>query len=112
MKYTYSSSLIVEGRGTLFQAGLGLTYEFDPAVSLFFEAAGRQARASGFEGEMSAGVKGKLYFYEEYNPVLKIWQAKVQLWDSTPAGENYRSAREAIVDLNGFCLKIGIMIRF
>jgi hypothetical protein len=111
-KFTYQSSQMAKGRGTVIEAGLGLKYEFDPAVSLFFEALGRQAKAKDFKGEISTGINGNLYFFEEYNPDLEIWQAKMQLLSSAPAGEYIRSAREAVVDFNGFSLKIGIMLRF
>jgi hypothetical protein len=110
--FSYTSSQIARGHGTIFQAGIGLKYELEPAVSLFFEASGRRAKASGFEGDEGSGSTGKLYFYEEYSPVFKLWQAKVQLWGSAPAGEYFRSVREASFDFNGFSLKMGILILF
>lgn len=112
VNFSYTSSQLADGHGTVFQAGLGLKVELEPSVSLFFEALGRRAKAAGFEGDVRSGIRGKLFFYEEYIPVLKLWQAKVQLSESTPAGENFRSVREALVDLNGFSLKMGIMIQF
>ena len=107
-----SSPQFATARGSLFEFGLGAKYNVEKNVSFFFEATGRASRPKHFQGELPDGTTGTLYFYEEYLPTVKLWQARLRLLTAAPEGEIFRSVREAVVDLNGFSLKIGIMIQF
>ncbi len=107
-----SSAQNATARGSLFEFGLGARYDVEKNVGFFFEATGHASRPKHFQGELPDGTTGTLYFYEEYIPTVKLWQARLRLLAAAPQGEIFRSVREALIDLNGFSLKIGIMIQF
>jgi len=99
-------------RGSLFLLGLGARYDVEKNIGFFFEASGRASRPKRFRGQLPDGTSGNLYFYEEFNPTVNLWQTRIQLQAVAPQGETFRSVREAVVDFNGFSVKIGILIRF
>jgi hypothetical protein len=105
--YTYTSFNSASGRGALVQGGLGVKYVQDPSLGFFCEASLRQAKVNSLKGE-----NGALYFFEEYYSSLDFWWAKIETMEMAPAGENFRSARKAVVDFSGFVLKLGFFIKF
>ncbi len=91
---------------------LGLSYAFDKSLGFFIEAMVRSAKVSGFEGEDKLGVKGRLFAYEEYRPVVGLWQPRTSLLPEEPGGKTVRNVREATVDFSGYSAKIGLFLKF
>jgi len=102
-----------------FQGGLGFEMRLGPILSAFLEAQGCYARFDGFEGSAAGSgsqntfgrVQGRLYFYQNkdfqnsYNPSISVHNEK-------PSGPDYRDVREAILDVGGFSLRAGFLLRF
>jgi len=109
--YKYSST-IANGKGISIGGGLGLCVEIDSYLSLYLEGEVNRAKISGFKGELEDGETGTLYYFEEYDPDLNYWQAKFQILAEEPKGDEFRSIKEAEIDLSGFSLKIGVIIKF
>jgi len=109
-KYSYSSQLAT-AKGTFFQGGLGFKYQLEAFISFFLEASAKAAKIDNFMGDLGK-EKGTLYFYEEYVPKTKFWEAKIRLMTKEPTGLFYRSVRKASVDFSGVSAKIGLMIKF
>lgn len=99
-------------RAPSFFSGLGLCYEAHPDVQFFIEAEAKLAKISKFEGELEEGKSATLFFYEEYNEIQQFWQAKNILHIEKPSGDDFRSVEEAVVNLSGFSVKVGITIKF
>lgn len=99
-------------QGTSLFSGLGLRYEAYPDIHFFIEAEAKLSKISKFQGELGEGEKATLYFYEQYDPYLEFWQAKIILHKEKPSGDDIRAAEEVIVDLSGYSIKIGITIKF
>jgi len=110
--YGYSLIQNTSARSPIFCASLGVMFETEPGINFFLEGSYRQARISGFTGEIEDGLSGTLYYYEEYDEKNDYWQAKMEIKDSQPAGDIYRSVRKGEVDLSGFSLKLGILLKF
>jgi hypothetical protein len=70
------------------------------------------AKINGFQGETHEGETGELYFFEEYSSDIDFWQAKFQMLTEGPSGDNFRSAKKAVVDFSGYSVKIGLLIKF
>lgn len=111
-KYLYPVSQAASGRGAVFQAGVGLSYQLDPGLAVFIEAGARKARASAFEGETRQGDKGILYAYERYLPGVDYWQPQVEVLAAEPLGSDVRNVAQAEVDLSGLVFRLGIKIKF
>ncbi|MGB7297312.1 MAG: hypothetical protein WBC70_17175 [Candidatus Aminicenantales bacterium] len=92
--------------------GLGLSYAFDRSVGFFAEIDQRWAEVSGFKGEDSEGVSGRLYSYEEYESNSDIWQPRMAIHPEEPGGEGVRDVRQATVDFSGYLIKIGLFLKF
>jgi hypothetical protein len=105
--FNYTSFQSASGRGALVQGGLGVKYIQDKSLGFFCEASLRQAKVNSLKGQ-----NGELYFFEEYYSPLDFWWAKIETMEMAPAGENFRSARKAVVDLSGFILKLRFFIKF
>jgi hypothetical protein len=111
-RYFYQSSETAEAGRPAVLGGFGLCYQFDPSFGFFIEATAQSARVSGFKGENALQQEGALFVFEEYIPDLDIWQAKMGVRPEAPAGSGFRSVREAVVDYNGFSVKMGILLKF
>jgi len=110
--FTYQSFQRTSGRGSIVLAGCGFEYEFEPGIHVFFEGSGRLCQISDFKGENNKDETGVLHYFEEYIQDFEIWQAKNQIMDAEPSGENYRSVQKASVDLSGLMIKIGLVFKF
>jgi hypothetical protein len=111
-KYNYLELQKASASGSIILAGLGLMYDSDMGVRFFIEGTARLAKIRGFSGENEEGIKGTLYYFEEYHSDLDYWQAKAKIMAEKPSNPNFRSVSEAIIDFSGFSAKIGFMIRF
>lgn len=111
-KYSYNSSLRASGKGPAFFTSFGFIYESDPNIRFFIEGEAKLAKISGFEGETEEGESGTLFYFEEYDPDLDFWRAKNVILKEDPSGNNFRSVQKTVVDLSGFSLKIGVIIKF
>jgi len=111
-KFSYPILQTTSATGQLFLGTIGITYAFQPGISLFVENSYRFAKVSGFKGENKVGENGTLFYFEEYNPDFNFWQAKNFLLSQEPSGENFRSVQKVVVDFSGFSIKIGFMINF
>lgn len=110
--FTYQTFQRTSGRGSVVLAGGGFEYEFEPGIRVFFEGAGRLCRISDFTGENNMEETGTLYSFEEHIPEFEIWQAKNQILEVEPSGENFRSVKKATVDISGIVIKIGLVFKF
>lgn len=99
-------------QGYSFFSGLGFMWEASPLMHFFIEADANLTKISGFRGNTAEGEKGTLFFYEEYDPILDLWQAQNILLKEPPTGTYFRSIEEAVVDLSGISVKIGVTITF
>ncbi len=111
-RYLYLSVETAQAGRPAFLGGLGLGYQFDPNFGFFIEATAQSAKVSGFEGVNTLQQDGSLFAFEEYIPDLDIWQAKMEVRPEAPAGSEFRSVREAVIDLSGFSVKMGIVVKF
>jgi len=111
-KYSYLELQKASASGSITLAGLGFMYDSDMGVRFFIEGTARLAKIKGFSGENEVGIKGTLYYFEEYISDQDLWQAKAKIMAEKPSGPNFRSVSEAVVDFSGFSAKIGFMIRF
>ena len=111
-RYVYPTLAFAKAGGPSFQGGVGLAYQIEPFMGFFLEAAWRLARPGSFTGENKAGEQGTLYYFEEYNPDLDFWQARMQVLPQPPAGERIRSAGKAVIDLSGASVRVGISLKF
>lgn len=96
---------------TLFSS-LGFTWDANEFMRFFIEADASLAKISGFEGLTSDGETGTLFFFEQYDSGLDFWQAKNILLKERPTGPDVRSVEEAEVNLGGFSIKVGFIMRF
>ncbi|MCJ7579632.1 MAG: hypothetical protein MUP98_03750 [Candidatus Aminicenantes bacterium] len=110
--FTYQSFQRTSGRGSVVLAGCGFEYEFEPGMRVFFEALGRLCRISDFQGENNLEETGMLYSFEEYIPDFAIWQAKNQIMETQPSGENFRSVQKTTINISGIMIKIGLVFKF
>lgn len=111
-RYVYPTSQLAKGGGQCLTAGLGLVAAPGKTVGFFMEILGRKARADGFEGENKDRVEGILYIFEEYNPSMDFWQTKIQIRETEPSGDMFRSVRPAEIILDGVSLKLGLTVKF
>ena len=111
-RYVYPTLAFAKADGPAYHAGIGLAFQLEPFMGFFLEASGRLARPGPFSGEDKAGSLGSLYYFEEYNPALDFWQARIQVLAAAPAGERIRSAKIAEVDLSGATVRVGIHLKF
>ena len=99
-------------QGTSFFSGLGLNYEAYPDIHFFIEAEAKLTKISKFQNKVQEGEEMTLFFYEQYESDLQFWQAKNILHEEKPSGDDFRNVEEAVVDLSGFSVKIGITLKF
>lgn len=99
-------------QGYSFFSGFGFMWEASPLMHFFIEAEANLTKISGFQGDMPGGETGTLFYYEEYDPFLDLWEAQNILLKEPPTGPYIRSVEEAVVDLSGFSIKIGVTITF
>ena len=99
-------------QGQIYFTSLGLIYESDRFFRFFIEGEVKSAKLSGFHGETADEESGTLFFFEEYNQNLEFWQAQNVLLKEEPSGDNFRSIQETVIDLSGFSVKIGVIIKF
>jgi len=95
-----------------FLSSLGLSYEATSFMQFFIEGEARFLKLNGFKGENNDGESGGLYFFEEYDPGLEFWRAKIGIMSEIPSEPNIRSVEEVVVNLSGFSVKIGFIIKF
>jgi hypothetical protein len=105
--FTYTNAQSASGRGVLALGGVGIRYAHDGSLGFFLEAVLRRAKVNAFGNETRT-----LYFFEEYDPNLDFWQAKMSLLDGPPTGETFRSVQKAVVDYGGLVLKLGFFVKF
>lgn len=98
--------------GTAKKECLGIAVRVNPYLQLFIEGSARQTKIKAFQSETEEGKNETLYFYEEYDPELDYWQAKLRILAEKPTGENFRSVEEATVDFSGYSVRIGLIIKF
>lgn len=111
-KYGYSLIQNASTSAPILSASLGIMFTTEPGINFFLEGSYRQAKISNLTGDIEDGISGTLYYYEEFDEKNDFWQAKMEIKDSPPAGDIYRSVREAEIDLSGFTIKLGILLKF
>lgn len=111
-RFFYTLFETATARRPTYLGGLGLSFNFDSAFGFFVEATAQTGKVSGFTGEDNLKQPGHLYFYEEYIPDLDFWQDKVHVLPGPPSGPNFRSVRDATVDLSGYSVRVGLVLKF
>jgi len=106
-----------DGGGLGVQAGLGLQYDLNSHWAFFLEVNGRYAAFSGFEGTtkllvgaLSVDYSGILYCVTR-SDIMSGPQTMIRCAASFPTGPDYVEVHEAKVDLSGFSLRLGAVIR-
>ncbi|MBN1273844.1 MAG: outer membrane beta-barrel protein [Candidatus Aminicenantes bacterium] len=110
--FSYDDYNSATGRSLIFQGGLGILFNLQSNLGFFIEAGGRWAKIKGFEEENKDEETGRLYFFEEYNDELDLWQAKIQVRTELPSGDDIRNAEEAVIDFSGMAVRVGVAVRF
>jgi opacity protein-like surface antigen len=111
-KFLYPVYDNAKGGGISYLGGVGLSYSLDRSLGFFVEAEARFARVDGLTGENKLEEKGTLYSYEEYLPQSGYWRPTMHVLPEAPGGSDVRNVREAVVDLNGYSIKIGLLLKF
>ena len=111
-KFSYTREDSAKARRPIHLGGLGLDFLLESHVRFYLEGTYRRLRLSGFSGEGADGQSGTLFYLEEYSADQDFWQAKNLLLTQEPTGETVRAVRETEVDLSGFSLTLGVIIRF
>jgi hypothetical protein len=111
-RFFYTLFETASARRPAYLGGLGLSYNFDAAFGFFAEATAQSGKVGGFTGQDNLNQPGRLYTYEEYIPDLNFWQAKTHVLPGPPGGANFRSVREATVDLSGYTVRLGLILKF
>lgn len=110
--FTYPSYDNAGARRLTYLGGLGLSYSFDPMLGFFIEGDGRFARVSGLTGESLLTPKGTLYAYDEYVPQARFSRPTMHVRQQAPSAWNIRNVHEAMVDLSGYSVKMGLVLKF
>jgi len=126
-KYTYIRSsnwypidLIIQKANTTgigFHGGISFEVNFHPRAALILEGRGRYGKISGFTGEShikksimppllieDIEEKGTLYYLEGDGPPLLAF--------SEQKPTDYKTSREAALDLGGFVFQAGLKVKF
>lgn len=111
-RFTYPAYDNAKAGGLTYLGGFGLSYSFDQSLGFFIEAVARSARVDGFTGENRLEQKGTLYSYEEYLPQSGFWRPTMHVLPEKPGDANVSNVREATVDLSGYSIKIGLLLKF
>jgi hypothetical protein len=110
--YSYSESISASAQGQIYILSLGVVLETESGIRFFMEGMWRKATITGFSGENKQEETGALIYVEEYEQSYELWQAKYGIFAEPPSSENYREAKQGTIDLSGFSVKVGIMIKF
>jgi len=99
------------GTGPVYLGSTGAFYQITTGTTIFIEGAYRNSRIKNFtaSGQENDAV---LYIYNKYYSDLDTWSKVLRLHDNKPEGDDIASVEKASVDLSGFSLKLGVMIRF
>jgi len=109
--YDYEWQQMASGWGRILHGGLGMAVEIERGLSLFIEGNVRQGGVRGLDGENFEKEKGTLYYFEEYHQHIDFWKSEHRVLSQPPDGENMRNIREAEIDLDGFSVRIGLIVR-
>jgi opacity protein-like surface antigen len=119
--YTKEEKYDVSANSLGFHGGIGFEYNITNNLALVLEAQGRYVKKKNLKGSrlysLTFGMypdgeeEGTLYigernlrYYGENTPDLVISQSK-------PTGDEFQNMREAVLDLSGFSLRLGIRIK-
>lgn len=111
-KYTYASAVVATGRGSLVEAGLGVSFRPTPSLGFLVEAVGRKGIVEKLEGETKDGAEGSIYTLEEYLKTYDFWQKKILVGAVEFSGSNYRAVRRTRLEFDGLSVRAGLIIRF
>jgi len=108
----------LSSKGIGFQGGIGFEYNITNNLALVIEAQTRYARINklkGVEMEVGSGLAGSfhgaVYYGEEKDLITDKYYSFLGFYEEKPDNPNYKNVRDAVLDLSGFFLKIGIRIR-
>jgi len=110
--YSYPQSISASAQGQIYLLGLGVAVETESGISFFIEGTWRKSTVIGFSGENKQEETGALTYVEEYQSSYELWQAKYQIFAEPPSGENYREVKQGTIDLSGYSVKLGLVIKF
>jgi opacity protein-like surface antigen len=104
-----------------FQGALGLEYRVAGNLILVTELQGRYIRMNGLKGREEFVYKGghfegsgTLYYWRStYGGEVGPWITALEVRERLPGGGTFsvKDAREAILDLSGFSLRVGLRVR-
>jgi hypothetical protein len=110
--YSYQQSISASTQGQIYLLGLGMVFEIESGIRFFMEGTWRKAAITGLSGENKQNETGALTYVEEYESNYELWQAKYRVFSELPSGENYREVKQGTIDLTGYSVKIGLIIKF
>jgi hypothetical protein len=110
--YSYPQSISASAQGQIYLLGLGVAVETESGIRFFIEGTWRKSTVTGFSGENKQEETGALTYVEEYQSSYELWQAKYQIFAEPPSGENYREVKQGTIDLSGYSVKLGLVIKF
>lgn len=110
----------IKDKGIGFFGGIGLEFNFGPALSLFVEGKGRYCKLNNWSGDetytyydgFSDTNSGTMWYYEFYDDELGKWYPFLTMMDEEPSGTDIRNVRKFEADLSGFSLRAGFKIKF
>lgn len=122
--YDWSEEAEIEATATSFgfHGGVGVEIDIASNIAFFIEGKGKFGKLSGWEGEVTyterengwsgtESLDGTIYFYEMEKLPGK-WYSEIEMEDSKPSGAWARDVEEFSVNLTGFSLRAGIVIKF
>jgi len=100
-----------------FFSGIGVEYNISKQIAIVIEGYGRSAEIKPFKGLMKRynnegykeEIEGTLYIYE--SEIYGKWRLNFWAFQEKPNNPAFRNIREAVLNLNGFSLRIGIKIK-
>ena len=100
------------------EIAVGGEWAYSPRLVLFGEAGFRLAKLNGFSGKdvimdskgLSSEVEGTLYYYL-VKFAMDTYFPRLFIRENTPTEAGVMEAREAVVNLTGLSLRVGIRIR-
>lgn len=110
--YFYTLFETASARRPGYIGGLGLSFDLDPVFGFFAEASLRSGKVTGFTGEDNLEQPGRLYTYEEHITDIDYWQAKIHVLPEAPTGDNFRQVKDASIDLGGYSVRLGVVLKF
>lgn len=111
-KYGFSLDQNAGGDTTVTIAALGIKVDTPTGLSFLLEGGYRHAESGELTGDVAEGAGWTMYAFEQYEQGLDFWRYRHSLYYERPGGADVRNAEPLTIDLSGFSVRLGVMIRF